>query len=188
MSDPAENHRRDAAIFSAVVDAADAESWDRPAPVDGWTARDVVAHLVEWLPSLLSAGSDVVLPPGPDVAEDPVGAWAHHRDAVQAFLDDPASHQRLISNQHFGEMPVPVAIDQFYTADVFMHAWDLAMATGQQIDLGEERCAATLAGMEPLDELLRQSGQYGPRVDVPADASAQDKLMGFIGRDPLAWS
>jgi hypothetical protein len=40
--------------------------------------------------------------------------------------------------------------------------------------------------MEPMDELLRSSGQYGPRVVVPAEAPAVDRLMGFIGRDP-AW-
>jgi hypothetical protein len=27
--------------------------------------------------------------------------------------------------------------------------------------------------MEPLDEMLRASGQYGPRVDVPPDADEQ---------------
>lgn len=187
MSHPAENHRRNAAIFSAVVDGADPELWDDPAPVDGWRARDVVGHLVEWLPGLLASGSDVVLPAGPSIADDPAAAWAHHRDTVQALLDDPATNQRMITNPNFGEMPVDVAIDQFYTNDVFLHSWDLAMATAQPIDLGEERCAAMLAGMEPLDEMLRQSGQYGPRVDLPDDASAQDKLMGFIGRDPLSW-
>jgi hypothetical protein len=38
--------------------------------------------------------------------------------------------------------------------------------------------------MAPIDELLRTSGQFGPRVPVPDDASAQDRLIGFIGRDP----
>jgi hypothetical protein len=41
-----------------------------------------------------------------------------------------------------------------------------------------------LAGMEPMDELLRSSGQYGPKVDVPEDADVQTRLLGFIGRDP----
>lgn len=41
-----------------------------------------------------------------------------------------------------------------------------------------------LAGMEPLDELLRSSGQYGPRVPVPDDADPQTKLLAFIGRGP----
>jgi len=41
-----------------------------------------------------------------------------------------------------------------------------------------------LEGMQPLDELLRASGQYGAAVPVPADADAQTRLIGFIGRDP----
>ncbi|MGO4255087.1 TIGR03086 family metal-binding protein [Marmoricola sp. RAF53] len=181
---PADTHRAYAAIFSGVVDGVAPDGWDAPAPVDGWAARDVVGHLVEWLPALLSSGSDVTLPPGPDAAEDPAAAWAHHRDAVQALLEDPRTPDRTLTNPHLGALPVDQAVDRFYSSDVLLHSWDLARATGQQVDLGEERCAAMLAGMEPLDEMLRQSGQYGPKVDVPADASAQDRLMGFIGRDP----
>ena len=41
-----------------------------------------------------------------------------------------------------------------------------------------------LAGMEPMDEMLRASGQYGPRVEVPDDAGVVARLMGFVGRDP----
>lgn len=38
--------------------------------------------------------------------------------------------------------------------------------------------------MEPLDQVLRDSGQYGARVLVPDDAPVQQRLLGFIGRDP----
>ncbi len=31
---------------------------------------------------------------------------------------------------------------------------------------------------------MRGSGQYGARVDVPDDADAQTRLLGFIGSDP----
>ena len=41
-----------------------------------------------------------------------------------------------------------------------------------------------LEGMLPMDDILRQSGQYGPRVDVPDDADVQTKLLAFIGRTP----
>lgn len=37
-----------------------------------------------------------------------------------------------------------------------------------------------------IEQLLRDSGHFGPAVEVPDDASAQDKLVGFVGRDP-AW-
>ena len=38
-------------------------------------------------------------------------------------------------------------IDRIYTADVFMHRWDLARATGQDETLDPERCAAMYEGM-----------------------------------------
>jgi uncharacterized protein (TIGR03086 family) len=81
-------------------------------------------------------------------------------------------------------MPLGDAIDRFYTSDVFLHTWDLARATGQDEVLDPELCASMLEGMQPLDELLRASGQYGAAVPVPADADAQTRLIGFIGRDP----
>ena len=67
---------------------------------------------------------------------------------------------------------------------MFLHRWDLARATGQDESLDPDQCAAMFAGMLPMHEVLRQSGQYGPRVDVPDDADAQTKLLAFIGRTP----
>jgi uncharacterized protein (TIGR03086 family) len=101
---------------------------------------------------------------------------------VQALFEEPAG--RVVSNPHIGEVPLAEATDRFYTADVFMHTWDLARATGQDDRLDPEFCAEMLAGMEPLAELLQSSGQYGTPVPVPADADAQTRLIGFIGRDP----
>ncbi|WP_248583167.1 TIGR03086 family metal-binding protein [Nocardioides sp. InS609-2] len=184
-SDPAARHRAVAGAFTDLVTAT--RSWEGPAPVAGWVARDVVGHLVEWLPAFLAGGAAIELPTGPPVGEDPVGAWQTAYDAVQALLDDPATAGRTLSNPHIGDIPLDVAIDRFYTSDVFMHAWDLAAATGQLHELDADTCAEMLAGMEPMEEVMRGSGQYGPRVPVPDDASAQDRLLGFIGRDP-SWA
>jgi len=35
-----------------------------------------------------------------------------------------------------------------------------------------------------MDVALRQSGHYGPRVDVSEDADIQTRLLAFIGRKP----
>jgi uncharacterized protein (TIGR03086 family) len=181
--DPAERHRHIAATFTERARAT--ETWDAPAPVAGWTARDVVRHLVEWLPSFLAAGADVDLPRGPGVDDDPVAAWQTHNDGVQALLDDPAAARRTLVNRHIGEVPLDQAIDRFYTPDVFMHTWDLARATGQDDRLDAAFCTMLLAGMEPMEDMIRASGQYGPRVATPEDADAQTRLLGFIGRDPF---
>ena len=182
MTSAAEEHRRVAGVFTDRVRGT--VDWDAPSPVEGWTARDVVGHLVTWFPGFLQGGAGVTLPSGPPVDEDPVAAWVTHTDGVQALLDDPATPGRVLTNPHIGEVPLDEAVDRFYTSDVFLHTWDLARATGQDETLDPDKCAVMLAGMEPLDEMLRASGQYGPRVDVPADAPVQDRLIGFIGRDP----
>ena len=177
----ADRHRRVAATFTERVRGT--SGWEVPAPVEGWTARDVVGHLTTWFPGFL-AGAGVALPAGPSADDDPVAAWEHQTDAVQALLDDPASAGRTIDNPHLGTMTVAGATDMIYTNDVFMHTWDLARATGQDDRLDPALCAALVDGMEPMEDMIRSSGQYGPRVPVPEDADAQTRLLGFIGRDP----
>jgi uncharacterized protein (TIGR03086 family) len=179
---PAQRHAQDAARFTELVESASAGDWARPSPVPDWTAVDVVAHLVEWSRGFLG-GAGITLP-ALDVGADPATAWRRHVSDIQAVLDDPAG--RVLSNPHIGDKPVDEAIDQFYTADVWMHSWDLAKALGREPDLDQERCSAVLAAMEPIEQLLRDSGEFGPARPVATDASPQDKLVAFIGRDP-AW-
>jgi len=182
---PAERHRQVSGLFTDRVRGTGL--WDCPSPVAAWVARDIVRHLTEWLPALLSAGSAVELPRGPSPDDDPVAAWQVHCTGVQALLDNPATADRMLTNPHIGTLALDRAIDQFYTPDVFMHTWDLARATGQDDQLDPGFCDQLLAGMEPMEDVIRSSGQYGPRFQVPADADPQTRLLGFIGRDP-SWT
>ena len=64
---------------------------------------------------------------------------------------------------------------------------DVRRSSAEQPDrLDEEFANQMFSGMQEQDEMLRASGQYGPRVDVPETADITDKLVGFIGRDPQA--
>ena len=184
MGSAADEHRHIAGAFAATVEGTTPEAWDNPAPPEGWVARDIVRHLVEWLPAFLRGAAGITLPVGPSVEDDPVGAWRTQTDAVQALLDDAATADREHDLPHIGRMPLEQAIDMIYTSDVFMHRWDLARATGQDETLDPDKCAAMLEVMLPMDAALRRSGQYGPRVDVPDDADVQTKLLAFIGRTP----
>ena len=184
MDSPADGHRRIAGAFTATVDSTAPGAWDNPAPPDGWVARDVVRHLTDWFPQYLRGATGITLPTGPSVDDDPSGAWRTQTNAVQALLDDPTIAEREHDLPHLGTMPLGQAIAMIYTGDVFLHRWDLARATGQDETLDPETCAEMLEGMLPMDEVLRQSGHYGPRVDVPEDAEVQTKLLAFIGRTP----
>jgi uncharacterized protein (TIGR03086 family) len=182
--DTADEHRRVAREFTATVEGAAPAMWAQPAPPQGWVARDVVRHLVEWFPAFLRQTTGLALAAGPSVDDDPVGAWHVHADAVQALLDDPETAEAEYDFPHIGRMTLGRAIDMIYTSDVFLHRWDLARATGQNETLDPVRCAKMLDAMLPMDEALRQCGHYGPRIDVPDDADVQTRLLGFIGRNP----
>jgi uncharacterized protein (TIGR03086 family) len=184
MISAADEHRQIAADFTTTVAGVAPAAWDNPAPPEGWVARDVVRHLTEWFPAFLQSATGNVLPAGPAVDDDPVGAWRTQTAAVQALLDDPATAEKVHDFPHMGTMPLQNVVSMIYTSDVFMHRWDLARATEQDETLDPERCAAMFEGMLPMDEVLRQSGHYGPRVDVPDDADAQTRLLAFIGRTP----
>lgn len=176
---PADRHAAVARGFGRLVEQT--PDWSAPSPVAGWTARDVVGHLVEWFPGFLAAGG-VELPAGPTVADDPRAAWEHHADAVQGLLEQRPDEE--FTHPHVGTQTLAEAVDRFYTADVYMHSWDLARAGGQDPGLDEDFAARMLEGMKPIEAMLRDSGQYGPAVAVPDDAPVVDRLMAFIGRDP----
>ena len=90
MSGPADEHRRVAGAFTATVEGVAPDGWDAPAPVDGWVARDVVRHLVEWFPAFLDGATGITLPKGPSVDDDPAGAWRDARDGHgERTGDDP---------------------------------------------------------------------------------------------------
>jgi uncharacterized protein (TIGR03086 family) len=184
MTSAADEHRAVAGVFTDRVRGVAQDAWANPAPCDGWVARDVVRHLVEWFPPFLKAGTGIELPAAPAVDDDPVAAWAIHSDGVQSLLDDPATQGRVLRDPHVGEIPLASAVGMFYTSDVFLHTWDLARATGQDERLDPGKCAQLLEGMLPMDEALRASGHYGPRVEVAADADVQTRLLAFIGRRP----
>ncbi len=182
MSEISERYRRVAGQTTQRAAAVADGAWESPSPCEGWVARDVVRHMVEWMPAFF-LGASVEVPTIPSVDEDPAGAWEVLDGAIQAALDDPQIAAREF-DMRAGRYRVDDAVATFCLGDVLVHTWDLARATGldETLDAGEVH--QLFAGMEPIDELLRTSGHFGPRVDVPADADEQTKLIAFTGRRP----
>jgi uncharacterized protein (TIGR03086 family) len=175
--------RRLADDFGRRVDAVPANRWDDPAPCEGWVARDVVRHLVDWMPSLYLPAVGRPVPAGPSVDDDPAGAWRAADAAIRGLLDDPVTARRLTSTRA-GEMPLEDLVAMTGLMDLLVHAWDLARATGQDETIDADEASAFLAGIEPWDAALRSSGHYGARVPVADDADDRAKLLAFTGRRP----
>jgi uncharacterized protein (TIGR03083 family) len=177
MSRIAEQHAAMCARFAELADGV--TDWDAPTPVKEWDARDVVAHLVTWLPGML-AGYGVELP-NVDVRDDPRDAWGRHSANVQRLIDEEAD--RVVSNDQ-GETTVGAILETFYLPDIFMHQYDIAKASGQPVGWNDEILAGIVDGMTPQVDYLHKSGQFGqPRV-LDESHPLEDRLAALIGRDP----
>ena len=180
MSQIADRYRSLAGTMTDRIAGVPADGWDAQTPCEDWKARDIVRHLVETSGMFLGF-IDEELPDGPPVDEDPLGAFATARDAVQSALDDPSRAQQEYDGM-FGKSTFEQGTDQFLCADLVIHAWDLARATGQDETMPPEEVERIHRALEPMDEQMRGPGAFGPKIDPPADADAQTKLLCFLGR------
>ncbi|SFD97416.1 TIGR03086 family metal-binding protein [Blastococcus tunisiensis] len=173
--------------FTDRVDAVEPGQWDDES-LPGWTVADLVAHLVNeqlWVAPLL-AGEPVDLiegrfPDGTDdlLGDDPVAGWETAADgALSAFAQDDALRHTV----HLSRGPVPAADYIFeMTADLTVHAWDLARATNGDTVLDGELVTAGLLYAERLPE-EGIPGIIDPPLDVPPSAPPQTRLLARFGR------
>ncbi len=166
-----------ARAFTARVEGA--SDWDSPAPCEGWQARDIIDHLA-WMPGLYLGA---VGRPAPELPTEPVARWLAIDAVVRELLADETLMARDTTTMA-GPMTLEALIVMTGLMDLLVHTWDLARATGQDETLDAAECADFLAGAEPMDAMIRDSGQFGPRVPVPQNADAQTKLIAFTGRTP----
>jgi uncharacterized protein (TIGR03086 family) len=188
----ADRYRRRADVFEATVAAVPPDGWSRPSPCAGWDARDVVRHVVDMQAvALRPHGSS--LPATPTVDDDPLAAFRTARVAVEAVLADPEQSARPTESPA-GRMAGVDLVDQVASADLVLHRWDLARATGQDDTIDPDELAAMWPGLQQIPDVMRVPEAFGPgvvvfgpEVEVPEDAPLQDRALGLVGRDP-AWT
>jgi uncharacterized protein (TIGR03086 family) len=163
----------------AVVDAVPPAGWDAATPCEGWSARDVVTHLVDTEREFLT-GRGIDLGPAPDVAADPAGALRAHAERVLAAVGDPAVADAGYDG-FFGPTTVGETLEQFYVWDLVVHRWDLATATGQDAGLSDAELDRVESGAGGWGDALYTEG-ICRRVDAPADADRQARVLALLGR------
>jgi uncharacterized protein (TIGR03086 family) len=183
MGEIADRYRRVADGFGARVSAVDDGAWDNPAPCEGWVARDVVGHLTSWLPGFFYGTWGIDAPNGPDVADDPAGAWAVLDATLRAALADP-DVATAVRDTPMGPSTFESTLDTIATPDILIHTWDLARATGLDERLDPTEVHRWFEGMDADDTAMRESGHYGPRVEAPEGADEQAQVLAYLGRLP----
>ena len=159
-----------------------------PTPCRSWDVTELVAHLVQDLKQFTeraSGGTPDWTAPVAAVEGDPVDAYrAGARGLLQAW-GAAGDLSGTAPVPGMGEVAKRFPVD-LQIAELAVHGWDLAVATGQSSDLDPEVAEAALAwGRTALRPQFRggedEGKAFGPEVDLPADAPLYDRLAAFFG-------
>lgn len=168
---------RAAASAASMAERVGPEQVTLPTPCTEWDVAALLEHM---------AGGPVYLMDALGGDASQVEGWPAPAaiSACTSGLAEPgALKRRCLSPAGFewsvAEAAAGTAMDQL------VHTWDLAVAIGEDRTLDAEIAGELLAMFVPaMPDLGRQAGFVGPEVAVPASASAQDRLLGAMGRDP----
>ena len=69
-----------------------------------------------------------------------------------------------------------------YLAEILVHTWDLAQATGQAVGLDPARVSDALEPARQFAPVLRASDMVGPECAVVEDADDLTRLLAIFGR------
>ena len=170
-------------LFDAVCRKVPADAWDNDSPCEGWTARDVLAHQCAVLDALASIArtGEWARPGRPVPPEDPLARWEETRGPLAA-LGQPGVLERE-DKYWFGRMDMATFVS-YVQWDPLTHAWDIATATGVEVDLPPELCRISYDLIGAKAEMFRQTGRIGPPVKVSENASIVDRYLALVGRRP----
>lgn len=182
MTDARDLHRRAGALAAGVIARIPAGQLGAPTPCTDWDVRALINHVTggNLRFAALLAGE-----PGPDRIQDVLGG-----DPLAAFRD---SFSRLaeafdrpgILDQVFptpiGEGPGSMLVGM-RTAELTMHSWDLAVATGQPRDFDPELVAFAEGRFRALPLPRAGQGPFAPEQPAPEGAGQADRMAAFAGR------
>jgi len=180
MSEIADRYRRLSDAFADKIAAVPDDCWERQSPCEEWKARDVVNHVVGTQGMFLGFVGEE-LKDVPSVDENPLAAWNAARAQIQQRLDDP-ERAKIEFEGLTGRSTFEAAVDKFLCADLVVHGWDLARATGLDESIEPDDAQRVRRSMESMGDSLRSPGAFGAEVEPSPGADEQQKMLAFLGR------
>jgi len=177
----------------AAVAGVPADGWQRPTPCTEWTVAQVLQHAAldqgAWaavISGTQPSGENPFAPSG-ELGAEPL-AYA------EAALEASAPAWAVVSADG-GPVPTPLPAGAMAPADAAaaaaldaaIHAWDIAMGTGQASPLTPGLARALTPVAKSIVEPLRQYGVYAAALEPEAGADDAATLLCYLGRSP-AWA
>ena len=172
-----------------VVAGAAGRDWDAPSPCEGWTVTQVLQHAAG---DQLGFASIITGEPGPTenpfdpsgvldglaargARADPAGRGPRAWSTVAPDADDAPTPLPQ------GAMAAPVAVGAC-ALDAAVHAWDIAVATGQPSPLTADLAAHPARRRARRSSSRSAYGAYAPAIEVDGDTDPVTALLAYLGR------
>lgn len=179
----------DAADAAArVVAGVDPAQFAEPTPCTEWDVRALLNHLILWTSYSLErrAHGESVAPElvEHDFAAEPgfAAVYRSQLDQALAAWADPAVWDRKLNVM--GTATAAADVAALMVAEMVLHGWDLAVATGQPYTVPAATAVAALEAIDANAELFRQYQGFADPVPVPSDAPVLARALAASGRDP----
>jgi uncharacterized protein (TIGR03086 family) len=180
-----------AGATAVVVDNVTPTELGGRTPCDEWDVQALLNHIILWSSYSLErrAQGESVAPElmerdfaaAPDFAAD----YRAQLDRALAAWADPAVWDRELDMM--GTKTPAANIGALIIAELVLHGWDLAAATGQDYVVSDRAAEAALQAVEANAEIFRQYKGFADPVPTAADAPVLDRVLALSGRNP-AWT
>jgi uncharacterized protein (TIGR03086 family) len=176
-------------MLRTVVAGIDEDGWKSPTPCEQWNVAQVLRHAVgdqlAYTAALTGSGGPTENPFTPS-ADRPAGP----RDFLEAALTSTAAAFAAISPDAT-EVPSPLPLGPLpaetvlgaAALDAAVHAWDIAVATGQPDPLTAGLAARLMPAATTIADPLRAFA-FAPALSAQPGDDAAAALLRFLGRDP----
>ncbi|MEV0529067.1 TIGR03086 family metal-binding protein [Streptomyces sp. NPDC050439] len=180
------------AALRAAVRGVPAGDWERPTPCAEWNVTQVLQHAAG---DQLGYASALTGGPGPE--EDPFAPSGKLTDSPEALLEPAltaAAEAWAAVDEASQEVRVPLPPGTMTATlgvgacalDAAVHAWDLAVATGQGSPLTDELARPLLEVAHQIVEPLRAFA-FAPQVEPSQNTEPESEtaaLLRYLGRNP----
>lgn len=167
-------------VLEHVLSMVGPGQWSNQTPCAAWDVRALVNHLVSSNLMVAAMARGEKPPPTADnLGPDLIAALHRTTASTREELSRPGVFERVTLTP-MGEVPGLVLVI-VRIVDMFVHAWDIAVATGQPTDLDPDLAAYVIGLTETMTE-RPEGGAFGPALRPPPDASPADQLAAFLGR------
>jgi uncharacterized protein (TIGR03086 family) len=174
--------------FEHVLRLVPGDAWDGPSPCEAWTVSELAGHAMGVVNNVAArAGVGENVNAFADLAaiagDDPVATFRRIRDRYLEATDRPGALQTEITSS-VGSMTLDRFIGMMI-ADTLVHTWDLGRGAGLDVEL--EPAAVQFVYADYLsrgEERMRRPGGFDAAIVLADEATDQDRLIAFSGRDP----